>query len=48
MHKWGRDRERVRERIPSRLCIVSTEPDVGLKLRKPWDHDLRQHQKSEA
>ena len=28
----GRDRERGRERIPSRLCAVSAEPDVGLKL----------------
>ena len=25
-------RERGRERIPSRLCNVSAEPDVGLKL----------------
>ena len=25
-------RERERERIPSRLCTVSTEPDTGLKL----------------
>ena len=31
MHKWGRT-ERKRERIPSRLCIVSMEPNVGLKL----------------
>ena len=28
--KWGRGRERGRERIPSRLCAVSVEPDVGL------------------
>ena len=28
----GAERERGRERIPSRLCTVSTEPDVGLKL----------------
>ena len=28
-----RDRERGRERIPSGLCTVSTEPDVGLELR---------------
>ena len=27
----GRERER-RERIPSRLCTVSTEPDAGLNL----------------
>ena len=30
-HKQGRGRDRGRERIPSRLCTVSTEPDVGLK-----------------
>ena len=30
--KHGRGRERGRERIPSRLCTVSSEPDVGLKL----------------
>ena len=28
----GRGRERRRERIPSRLHAVSTEPDAGLKL----------------
>ena len=28
----GRGRERGRERIPSRLHTVSTEPDVGLDL----------------
>ena len=27
-----RKREREKEGIPSRLCTVSTEPDVGLKL----------------
>ena len=26
------EREEERERIPSRLCAISTEPDVGLKL----------------
>ena len=32
MSKVGgeRERERGRERIPSRFCPVSTEPDVGL------------------
>ena len=28
----GRSRERGKERIPSRLHTVSTEPDVGLEL----------------
>ena len=28
----GRRTERGRERIPSRLCTDSTEPDVGLEL----------------
>ena len=32
-HEWGR------ERIPSRQCAVSTEPNVGLKLMKLWDHE---------
>ena len=27
-----RGRERGRERIPERLCAVSTEPDMGLKF----------------
>ena len=27
------EREGERERIPSRLCIVSTDPDAGLKLK---------------
>ena len=30
--KQGKGRERGRERIPSRLHAVSTEPDAGLKL----------------
>ena len=31
-HKWGKGRERERgERIPSRLCTVSPEPDAGLE-----------------
>ena len=28
--RWG-DSEREGERIPSRLCAVSTEPDMGLE-----------------
>ena len=31
-HKQGRERKRKRERIPSRLCTVSTEPNMGLEL----------------
>ena len=38
--KWGRGRERGR--IPSRLSVVSAEPDVGLKLMKLWDHEVSQ------
>ena len=39
MCKWGRGSERGRsrkrgkERIPSRVHIVSAEPDMGLELR---------------
>ena len=32
-HKQGRGRERGRERIASRLCTVSTEPNAGLEPR---------------
>ena len=32
MHMNGGGAEREGERIPSRLCTVSTEPDMGLKL----------------
>ena len=28
----GQGRERGRQRIPSRLCTASVEPDVGLEL----------------
>ena len=28
----GRGRERGKERLPSRLCTVSAEPDAGLEL----------------
>ena len=31
-YKWGRGRERGRERIPSRLRTVCTEPHAGLEL----------------
>ena len=30
-HKEGRNRERLRERIPSRLGTVNAEPNVGLE-----------------
>ena len=42
----GGGAERGRERIPSRLCTASTEPDSGLELKKLGDHDLSQNQKS--
>ena len=29
--KWGKGKERGRQRIPSRLCTISTEPDAGLE-----------------
>ena len=31
-HKWRRGRQRGGQRIQSRLCADSSEPDVGLKL----------------
>ena len=30
----GRERRGERERVPSRVCTVSTEPDKGLELTK--------------
>ena len=32
MQKWGRGRERERQRILSRLCAESGKPDAGLQL----------------
>ena len=32
-HEQGRGSEKGRERIPSRLCAASTEPDIGLELK---------------
>ena len=32
MREQGRVRERGRQRIPGRLCAVSTEPHMGLEL----------------
>ena len=43
-----RERERRRERIPSRLCTVSVEPDVGLEIMEPGGHDLSQNQESDT
>ena len=37
MSRGGAERERERERIPSRLSTVSTEPDVGLE---PTNHEI--------
>ena len=31
-HEQGRGRDTGRERIPSRLYVVSTEPSAGLEL----------------
>ena len=41
-------REREREKIPSELHAASAEPDAGLELKKPWDHDLNQNLESYA
>ena len=41
-----RGRERGTERIPSRLYAISGEPDTGLDLTNPGDHDLSQNQES--
>ena len=40
--------KREGERIPSRFHAVSTEPEKGLDLMKPPDHDLSQNQESDA
>ena len=37
------ERERERERDLCRLCCISVEPDVELKLPN-WDHDLNRSQ----
>ena len=31
-YEWGKGREKGRQRIPSRLRAVSTEPNAGLNL----------------
>ena len=42
------ERERGRERIPSRIRAASTEPDMGLEPTKPRGHDMSQNQESVA
>ena len=45
----GRGGERRRERIPSRLHAVSTEPDAkGLETANRYDRDLSRGQESDA
>ena len=39
--------EEERERIPSRLCTVSVEPEVGVDPT-PWNHDLSANEESDA
>ena len=39
--------ERGREH-PSRLHATGAEPNTGLELRKPRDHDLSQNRESDA
>ena len=43
--EWVRGRERGRERIPSRLHTVSTEPDAGLE---PTNREIMTWPKSGA
>ena len=47
---WAREeqRERWRQRIPSRLRAVSTEPNAGLELGELWDCNLSQTQESDT
>ena len=40
--------QRGRERIPSRLHAISTEPEVGLELTDLRDHDLSRNQELDA
>ena len=40
--------EGQRERIQSRLWPASAEPDMGLELTRPWDHDLSLNQELDA
>ena len=44
----GRERKREKERIPSRLHAVSTEPDVWLELTNHEISDLSQNQAWDA
>ena len=43
--KQGMGRERGRERIPSRLHAVSTEPDAGLKF---MNHEIMTRAKTKS
>ena len=39
--EWRKEqRERERERIPSRLCIVSAEPNARLENLNPTNHEI--------
>ena len=40
--------QREWERIPSRLCAVSAQPNVGLNLTNCRDHDLSPNQESDT
>ena len=44
----GGEAEREEERIPSRLCTASAEPDVELELLNLWDHDLSRMQEPDT
>ena len=41
------ERDRGKEKIPSRLQATNAQPDAGLK-HKPGDHDLTQNQESDT
>ena len=48
MSGGGVGRGSGRERIPSRLHTVSTEPEVGLEFTKPRDRDLCRYKESDS
>ena len=45
--EWERGREKGRER-ESQAGSVLSEPDTGLNLTTPWDHDLTENQESDT